>query len=186
MTTRKSVCYAYYGDGKFLGWYADSFGSVRPTSPKVYGDSDEQKAIITKNFRYKLSKLDKKSDWDLHNPVGSALLNTGLDKDSELLSKYSEVELRVVECPHYDGPNPDFDKTEAKRIRAIRWDAFVKAGIDDIPAGRERSKRVKEFDESYDGPTYDVPNWIYVDYSKVKEWASKEPTTFLDVVKNEK
>ena len=138
MTTRKSVCYAYYGDGKFLGWYADSFGSVRPNSPKVYGDTEKQREVITKNFRNKLSKLNEKSELDLRNPLGSTLLNNGLNKDKDELSKFLNVELRVVECPEYDGP------------------------------GDKRGE------------------WIYADYAKVKEWASTEPTEFLDVVKNEK
>ena len=56
---RKPICFAYFADGKFLGWYADSWGSIRKDSPKIYGYSEDQVETITKNFRHKMSKLSR-------------------------------------------------------------------------------------------------------------------------------
>lgn len=154
---RKAVCCAYFGDGKFLGWYADSCGSIRSKGPKIYGYSPEQMATITENFRYKVNKLDKKSDLGSIVP-GLTLLDRSWDNDSKILSQYQTVELRVVECPEYDGPNPDFDK-----VRHENWTAYDR----------------KPFYEPCN------PNWIYADYTKVNEWAEQEPTEFLEVITKE-
>ena len=121
----KKICYAYYGDGKFLGWYADSFGSIRPNSPKIYSNSEIQNQIITKNFRYKIDKIKEKSDMAGRNArlIGLKVLDDSLNKDSSNLSQYKQIELRSVECP-------------------------------------------------------------YEDYNEVKEWASKEPTEFINIIKS--
>jgi hypothetical protein len=155
----KCICFAYFGDGKFLGWYADSFGSIRKDSPKIYGDSKEQIETIIKNFNYKLSKIKEQSKIDLHNSLGSALLNNSLNSDSNELFKYKEIELRIVECPIYDGPNPDFD--------------------------REAHKKWLYESDRQNGDKYHIPSWIYANYTKVKEWALNEPTEFLSIIKSE-
>jgi hypothetical protein len=154
---RKSVCCAYFGYGKFLGWYADSFGSIRQDGPKIYGYTPEQMATITTNFRYKLKKMDSKSD--LGSAVhGLKLLDRTLDADSKILSQYQTVELRVVECPEYDGPNPNFDKA-----RHENWTAYDRK------------------------PMYEPCNrdWIYADYSKLTEWSAQAPSEFLEVITKE-
>jgi len=154
---RKAVCCAYFGDGKFLGWYADSFGSIRSKGPKIYGYSPAQMETITSNFRSKLKKLDKKSD--LGNViVGLSIVDDSLDADSKILSVYQNVELRVVECPVYDGPNADFDEK-----RHENWNAYKRA------------------------TTYEPGNcnWVYADYEQVNEWAANEPTEFLEVITKE-
>ena len=96
----KSVCFAYFGDGKFLGWYADSFGSVRKNQPKVYTNSEKQIEIITKNFRYKISELKHDSNLGDRNPALS-IIDNSLKGDSKLLYPKKHVELRIVECPKY-------------------------------------------------------------------------------------
>ena len=151
---RKSVCYAYFGDGKFLGWYADTCGSIRSIGPKIYNHSPEQMKIIATNFRYKLKKLGEKSNIGsiIH---GLEILDNSLNADSKILAQYQTVELRVVECPIYDGPNPNFDEK-----RHENWIAY-----DRTP-----------FHEPCN------PSWIYADYTKVNEWAANEPTEFLEVI----
>ena len=34
---RKTVCFEYFADGNFLGWYSDSFGTITKNQPKLYG-----------------------------------------------------------------------------------------------------------------------------------------------------
>lgn len=161
-TKRKTVCFAYFGDGKFLGWYADTCGSVRKNSPKLYGYTEDQVETIKNNFRNNLSDLNEKSD--LGNFVhGLSLMDKSLNEDKEELSKYSSVELRVVECPYYDGPNPNYD--DAKYV------AWVE---------NERSEKGNDF-KFADCPT-ELNHWLYCDYAKVKEWASVEPTEFLETI----
>jgi hypothetical protein len=151
---RKSVCFAYFGDGKFLGWYADTCGSIRSTGPKIYGYSSGQMETITTNFRSKLKKLGDKSNIGSIIP-GLRLLDNSLNADSNILAQYKTVELRVVECPVFDGPNPNFDEK-----RHENWIAYDRK------------------------PMYEPcnPSWIYADYTKVNEWASNEPTEFLEVI----
>jgi hypothetical protein len=180
---RNSICFAYFGDGKFLGWYADTSGSIRPASPKVYIDTPEQRKIIETNFRNKLSKLNVKSDIaEKTGQPGLSLLDNSLNADKANLSQYSVVELRIVECPEYDGPNPDFDREAHEKLvdeRRERLKVYLATfGVDweSGPSAR-RFKLVDEFNEKDPSPR--ANNWIYCDYKKVKEWASNEPTEFL-------
>jgi hypothetical protein len=151
---KKSVCFAYFGDGKFIGWYADTTGSVSQNAPKIYGYSPSQVEIIATNFRSKMKKLNVKSN--LGSIVsGLEILDRSLDYDSKILSQYQTVELRVVECSVYDGPNPNFDE-----VRHKNWSAYDRT------------------------PFYEPGNlnWIYADYKKVNEWAMNVPTEFLEVI----
>jgi hypothetical protein len=176
---RFAVCFAYFGDGKFLGWYADSFGSVRENSPKVYGYTERQVGVITSNFRSKIAKLADKSDLaKLDGRLG--LIDAGMELDKAELSQYENVELKIVVCPEYDGPNPDFDKEAYKKLTNERWKLLVAEGIDDLPAGSERNARVAEFETRHPSPKCD--NWTYCDYSKVSEWAKNEPTEFFGTI----
>lgn len=180
-TKRKSVCFAYFADGKFIGWYADSWGSIREDEPKVYGYTPEQVEIITKNFRYKLSTLAEESKLG-EKVLGLNLIDNSVNADRKELSQYSEVELRAVECPYYDGPNPDFDEA-AYEVQVEKQKEQMKAeGIFDIPGpSLERMDAVTEFHKRFPSP--ECNNWIYVDYKKVKEWAKNEPTEFLETIK---
>lgn len=187
---RKSVCFAYFGDNQFLGWYADTFGSVR-TSPKVYGNSESQLQTITKNFRNKLTNVRTDSKNYMvevvrrHNAVGGAILDIGLSGDAKLLSQYTNVELRVVECPYYDGPNPDFDKeaweVESTHRRAVFNKELAEYGATET-SGKERGDFIRAFDERHPELNIRPETWVYCDYSKVKEWAKDEPTEFLSVI----
>lgn len=184
-TQQQSVCFAYFGDGKFLGWYADSFGSIRPSSPKVYSSLDGMRETITKNFRYKISKVKSGEDVSLNipNAAGAYLINGGLKEDAKQLGSFNEIVLKVVACPFYDGPNPDYNEAEYDALCAARGVIFNAEGIDLVPAGHERTNLVNEFNTRYPRPK--ANNWIYADYSKVKEWALNEPTEFLTVITSE-
>ena len=185
MSKRECICFAYFADNKFLGWYSDTFGTITYKSPKIYGYSEDMIDTITKNFRYKLKK--SKEDWNvnlLNNTTASTLLNNSLNNDNKTLAEYTTVELRVVECPIYDGPNPEFDKEDDEKYLEENRRLMTEAGIFDIPAPSvERSRAVTEWNKTY--PKYHTSNWIYADYNKVKEWTSVEPTEFLDVIKSE-
>lgn len=180
-----NVAYAWFKDGAFIGWFY-GLGAQVCDAPKLYADTDRQEAIITSNFRSKLRKfregitLEEAGKDKGVAGIGEIMQMSGMNK----LADGKEFELRKVETPFYDGPNPDYDKEEAQRIRDIRWEALVAEGINDIPAGLERTRRVNEFDKAYEGPTYDVPNWIY-GYEGVEEWAETEPTEFIGTITEE-
>ncbi len=163
-TTRKNICFAYFADGKFIGWYADTAGSIRENSPKLYGNSEQQIATITENFRYKLSKLSTPSAIAIASGIaGLGLIDNSLNADKTNLSQYENIELRITECPHYDGPNPNYDKD-----KYMEWLDAEKAMAGD---NFKYSNCPKELD-----------NWIYADYAKIKEWASNEPTEFIGTI----
>jgi len=162
---RKCICFAYYNNNQFLGWYSDSFGTITKRSSKLYGYSESQLEIINKNFTSKVKRL----------------------KEEAMAVDYSTIELRVVECPIYDGPNPEFDKDVYDKAVQERKDLLIKflaqSGIDyylDSPS-TQRSSLVKEFEKKH--PRVIANNWIHADYDKVQEWASNEPTIFLKVLK---
>jgi len=151
---KKTICFAYFGDGKFIGWYSDSFGTITKQYPKIYSHSEEQVKVVRNNFEYKLSKFQEDPNFRKFNP-GLAVLDSSLVGDAKELSQYSAIELRIVECPIYDGPNPNFDK--------------------------ERHKNWRAYDRK---PMFEPENrdWIYADSELVKTWALQEPTEFMDVV----
>lgn len=160
---RKSICFAYFADGQFIGWYVDSLGTIRKTGPKIYGYTPEQVETIRTNFNYKIKKLKEASNLaTVTNNPGLALLDNSLNNDKENLSQYQEIELRIVECPFYDGPNPDFNIEKDKEW----WD--------------NRDNRPEE-DRYKSDPTN--KNWIYADYKEVNKWAIIPPTEFLEVIK---
>ncbi len=175
--TAKSICFAYFADGKFIGWYADSFGSIRKDSPKLYSNTELQIQTITNNFRLKLDKIGKTSNLgSLVN--GLDILDNSINQDKSTLSQYKEIKLRIVECSEYDGMNPDFDKSKYEEEIAEHKQLMTDAGIFDIHApSKERTDAVNSFHEKHPRPKCD--NWIYADYSKVKEWAKNEPTEFI-------
>lgn len=190
--TRKTICFAYYGDGKFLGWYADTFGSIR-TIPKTYGNSEHQVGVIERNFRNKMRRLTGKGELDSvkvidsHNGVAGGMLKSGLDADEKILNEYSIIELRIAKCPIYNGPNPDYSKTINDAFREndtklyhqwckeMNLEPGIKPG-DRI--GIATLENYKRFKEVY--PDARPKSWIYGDWEKIKEWASNEPE---DVIK---
>lgn len=184
MKKRNPICFAYFADGKFIGWYGGTFGPVS-TCPKIYSDSDEQLAVITKNFNNKIKSINETTAKDFlekNDNIGGAI--SALKFSSEDLLRGKEVELRIVKCPYYDGPNPEFDEVEFKRLNEARRACMTAEGIMDIPAPSvERSKAVKLFKETHTEFEYAVNHWIYADYEKVKVWASEEPTEFLKTIK---
>ncbi len=181
--TPQSVCFAYFGDGKFIGWYADTFGSISLNSPKVYSNFDSIRATITQSFRNKLAKVaeGKINTSNIPHTIGAAIVNAGLNKDAEILANFKTVELRAVACPFYDVPNPDFDREAYEDLIDERKIRMNEAGIFDIPApSKQRTDAVDAFNRLNPRPKCD--NWIYADYALVKEWAKTEPTQFLALI----
>lgn len=98
-TKTQLVAFAYFADNKFIGWYADSFGSVRDT-PKIYGNTPHQIEVISKNFKNKISKIQKTSfEVEKEKVYGIASIGLAIF-DSEKLLRGKSVELRVVNVPY--------------------------------------------------------------------------------------
>lgn len=189
----KRVCLAYYADGKWIGWYADSFGSCRKF-PKIYGYTEPQMDIVRKNLRYKIKEINAESYKQNHEKFMEKQKNNELGPkesihqvmklalhDSENILAGKNVELKVVECPIYDGPNPDFSR-EAYTKDRLEYEALMKdAGIFDTPApSKERTDAIREFETKHPRPIPD--SWIYGDRDKIQEWANIEPSEFLETI----
>lgn len=176
----KSICFAYYADGKFVGWYADSFGSCR-NYPKLYSNTEKQIHVVYSNFMRKMAAINT-STFAVEKTKVDGLAAVGLAiYDSEELLRGKKVELRVVECPEYNGPNPDFNEEEYKQLRRIHLQEMKDAGIFNIPAPSvERSKAIDEFEILHPMPK--ANNWIYPDPEKVKSWAANEPKEFVKIL----
>ena len=176
-----TVCFAYYADGKFIGWYGGTFGGLS-NCPKLYTFTDSQCATIKGNLTHKLNKVNSSSfNEEKEEKKGLAALSLAVFDGEELL-RGKEVELRVVECPEYDGENPNFDELAYTKALDARKELMKSEGIFDIPApSMDRFNAIKEFDKRHPKPKCD--NWIYADYNKVKEWAKNEPTEFLHIIK---
>ena len=103
--------------------------------------------------------------------------------EDELRGK--DVELRVVECPEYDGPNPDFDEEDYKKRSnehtALVLEHLKSLGVTGDGPSPERTRAVIEFTKL--NPSPKCNNWTYCDYNKVIEWAKNVPTKFIDVIK---
>lgn len=186
MENKKAICFAYFCDGKFIGWYSDTFGTVTENRPKIYRYSIEMLETIKNNLNYSLSKIKAKSELAQKTGVaGLAILDAGINSNREDLSQYTHIELRVVECPYYDGPNPDFDKVAYNKLLDERKQKMTEEGIFDIVApSKARTDAIDEFNQR--NPTPKCDNWIYSDYGLVKEWALNEPTEFLGVLISDK
>lgn len=172
-----TIGFAYFVDGKFVGWWGDTFGSIT-RSPKLYTSSEKQFETIQKNFTTKMEKINRTSfDAEKDNVTGLAAISLAVFAGEDTLRGKS-VELRVVECPIYQGPNPDFDKDEYRRLTDERRKQMETDGVFNIPAPSiERSEAVAKY------PEIPCNNWIYADYNKVNEWAANEPTEFVKVLK---
>jgi len=182
----KNICFAYYADNQFIGWYGGTFGPVS-NIPKVYTDSESQIDTITKNFNYKLKKInDSTLEEYLSKADNVNLAIQGLTFSSQDLLKGKKVELRIVECPFYDGPNPDFKVEEYKALSQKRRELMGQLNIWDKEISHERTELIRKFDEEHPELRYSIPHWISADYEKVKEWASKEPTEFINIIYYEK
>jgi hypothetical protein len=193
MEQRKCICFAYYGNGKFLGWYSDTFGTITPNSPKIYENSERQLEIIKTNFSHKIKSSKDGSD-DFLGGVARALFNTqrvdeGVTSmmatqslvEKTKIQEYQNMELRIVECPYYSGPNPDFDEEEYNRKRKEEKEKMTSFGVFDVPGpSKERFDIVEKFHDIFGN--IECNSWIYADYSEVKEWAKNEPTKFIGTI----
>jgi len=180
---KKSVCFAYYANGEWIGWYGGTFGSVS-NSPKVYSSYEGMKDTIQKNLSSKLQKINSTSfDEEKTKVEGLAALSL-FGFDSEEILRGKDIELRVVECPEYEGENPNFDSEKYKKEseeHADLWKQRVKElGLPD-GFSLELVEAHEEFLKEHPRPR--ANDWISCDYSKVIEWAKNEPTEFIAVIK---
>lgn len=180
----KSICFAYYANGKFIGWYGDRFGSICKT-PKLYSNFEKAREVIVKNFSYKMKKINETSfeeEKDKTTNIVSAIGLAIFSGEEQLKLKGKEIELRIVECPIYDGPNPIFDEVEYEKSRHEYTNRMKAEGIFNIPATSiERTKAIKEFEQK--NPRPECNDWIYADFHEVKKWAANEPTEFIEIIK---
>ena len=184
MEKRKCIVIAYYLDGKFAGWYGDSFGTIAKY-PKIYGESSLER--VKKTFTSKVRKIRTTSlDEEKDNLEGRlSALSLAIFSSEDEIRAAKTVELIVFDSPEYDGPNPDFDKAEK-----IKWDEERKqimsdAGIFDIPApSMERMAAIKEFEENHPKwARFHTDWWVYCDYDKVKLWV--DTSSFGDAADGE-
>lgn len=160
--TTPRICFAYFADGEFIGWYGGTFGPVSK-SPKVYTYSKEQIEVVSKNFRHKISEINRTTLKEAHKTADSLGETIGLLKfTSEDKLRGKKIELRVVICPYYDGPNPLYNT-----------DAFKKFNAE----AHAKGQKIKDKDMPFD-----CQCWIYADYDKIQEWANDEPTEFLQTI----
>ena len=185
-TERKCVGFAYYVDDLFIGWYSDSFGTVGKC-PKLYGNSEAQLSTIKTNFNFKMTRINETSfskelanipeDGQPHIEALKLLIFT-----NEKALKGRKVELRMVACPLYDGPNPDFDREAWKKVIESLAELKREAGIYELPAGSmKRMIALQLFEKTNPEPKYN--GWIYATAEETKLWAAIEPTEFLKVFK---
>ena len=178
----KSICFAYFADGKWIGWYGGTFGGVSP-NPKVYSDLEHMRPVIQKNLTSKIAKINTSSlDAEIGTLTGIPAISL-FGFCSEDLLRGKEIELRVVECPEYDGPNQDFDSDKYQieiEEHSKLWTAYqAEHNIPDYPS-LERKEGHNVFLASHPFPKCN--NWIYCDYAKVIEWAKYEPTEFIETI----
>ncbi len=160
--SNKTIGFAYFGDGVFIGWYSDSFGTITSNRPKLYNYSTNQIATVKGNFIYGLSQI-KKNYGSSEKKEADNVVDAILHINRKDLSQYKNVELRIVECPYYDGVNPNYDEEKYKE-----W--------------KEDYKAKNNGNIRYADCPKELESWIYADRTKVREWAEKEPTEFIEVV----
>ena len=182
---RECIGLAYFVDDLFIGWYGDSFGTVSKF-PKIYDNSEQQLSTIKTNFNYKMTRINETSfskelanipeDGQHHIEALRLLIFT-----NEKALKGKKVELKVVACPIYDGPNPDFDREAWKKIIEDQTELKKKSGIYDLPAGSmKRMIALQAFELENPEPKYN--GWIYATAEEIKLWAEIEPKEFLKVI----
>ena len=163
--TRECICFAYFVEGVFVGWYGDTFGSVS-TVPKIYTNTPEMIRRIQDNFQHKIKLLMREGDLKGFR----ALYSQGKEKLK------GKIELKAVMCPVYDGPNPDFDKEDYER-RLNEQNAHMQSvGVFD----KQGIDRIDATDQYYiSNPKVRPDNWIYADYEQIKQFAQTTPTSFI-------
>lgn len=171
----KTVCFAYYIDGNFIGWYGDSFGRIS-NIPKVFYDINKTREIILKNFSLRINRI---KDVINNNDSVSQIMSPTVDEDKILSS--GEVELRVVNCPVYEGPNESFDNEKYKQ-ELFEYERKMKETISfSEEPSMERLNSIRRF--KIENPPPILNNWIFADRNKLEEWAKIEPSEFLEKIK---
>ena len=185
-TKRECVCFAYFVDDVFIGWYGDSFGTISKF-PKIYGNSGAQISTVKANFNYKMTKINETSfskelanipdDGEPHVEALRLLIFT-----DEKALKGRKVELKMVSCPIYDGPNLEFDEVAYNKLIDERTEELKALGVYDLPAGSmKRMIAIETYDKEHPKPVRN--SWIYAKEVEVVPWAAIEPTEFLKVIK---
>ncbi len=105
------MAFGYYDkEGKLIGWYADSFGSIRK-HPKIYGFSERQIDVIVDNTNYRVKRIQEGKQCPVAegistvNVVAGALMFKGLNADDKILSDLGEFELRTHKSPISNASN---------------------------------------------------------------------------------
>ena len=189
---KNNVALAYFINGNFEGWHSDSFGTMTKSKPKLYGYSESQIATITKNIRYKIKTMNERTfDEDLKNSkhIGEALSTLVYSSGDSM--RGHEVELRVVQTPFFDGPNPLHSNKISNKFRKHHTKMYHEwCKMNGLDPGIETAKKrfgiglienYKKFEAIY--PDVSSNNWIYSDYKEVSKWALNEPTKFLEIIK---
>lgn len=187
----KCLAFAYYADGVFIGWYGDTFGSVSKT-PKLYVYSEEQLDILRDNLAHKLERMNSTTFEEAKEKVSGLAALSLLTFSNEDQLRGKQVELRLVESPFYDGPNPDFDSDAYSKevekhnvlFKQYLFKQYLTENAKDpatlLGPTQEKFELLDKFKEENPFPKCD--NWLYADYSLLKEWAANEPTEFLGVL----
>lgn len=180
MEKKNSVCFAYYVDDVFVGWYGDTFGSVTK-SPKLYNNNSDTVNIITNTFRKKLNLINSTTFEEYKNETKNPFSILFFNDDELLRNK--KVELKCVQSPFYDGINPDFDRELYNQKYKEYNDKFNLSEVSTLPTNTtdeivKRMEAIKEWEKQNPRPS-DTDHWLYVDYNLVKDWALNEPTEFL-------
>jgi len=78
------ICFAHYGDGEFIGFHADTYGTISKEYPKIYENSERQIEIIETNYKTRINSM--------------RLMREKQRNYKHELSKYKDIELKVVLC----------------------------------------------------------------------------------------
>ena len=180
--TKKCICFAYYANDVFIGWYADTWGTVSANSPKIYGYSKEQLDKIRSSVIKKLQLINT-SDYEKLKGNATTLADTlSLAQfSSQEILKNKKIRLKVVECPFYEGHNPNYNQEEFEKLIEQEYKLMCDEGVFETENNSpERIAAIKAFIKKYGKVKSN--HWITPDYNEVRNWASQEPKDFLTII----
>lgn len=110
------IAFAYYKDGKLIGYRADTAGTISKTSPKIYHYSKKQVETVLENIEYNVKNSKGIGDALLEvygeNPVATLLAKKELEVH-ELLQDKRAFKIRVVEAP---------EKEKEFNVETAQWE----------------------------------------------------------------
>lgn len=104
----KEIIFAIFGDGKFISWTYGLFMQLT-TYPKVYNESDRQIEVVLSNFKSKIRRLQEVSNFN-DKVEGLDIIDNSQNKEKEILSKYTNFELKMYYLENSDLEAVDLDK----------------------------------------------------------------------------